>query len=128
MAFGADAVYAGIPRFSLRAKENPYNNNSLKEDIEYCHQMGKKMYITANILPQNRKLESFKNSIAKTSGFSGVWKSKNTKHERINNTNDEIVKNKPMYLFGIVLKGYNKTIVNIVKIGNKNIPIICMFI
>ena len=64
LAFGADAVYAGIPRFSLRAKENPYNNKSLKEDIEYCHSMNKKMYVTANILPQNRKLESFKNSIA----------------------------------------------------------------
>ena len=64
MAFGADAVYAGIPRFSLRAKENPYNNSSLKEDIEYCHQVGKKIYVTANILPQNRKLQSFKRSIA----------------------------------------------------------------
>ena len=64
LAFGADAVYAGIPRFSLRAKENPYNSKSLKEDIEYCHGMNKKMYVTANILPQNRKLESFKNSIA----------------------------------------------------------------
>ena len=64
LAFGADAVYAGIPRFSLRAKENPYNNKSLKEDIEYCRSMNKKMYVTANILPQNRKLESFKNSIA----------------------------------------------------------------
>ena len=64
LAFGADAVYAGIPRFSLRAKENPYNNNSLKEDIEYCHSLNKKMYVTANILPQNRKLESFKKSIA----------------------------------------------------------------
>ena len=64
LAFGADAVYAGIPRFSLRAKENPYNNSSLKEDIEYCHQVGKKIYVTANILPQNRKLQSFKRSIA----------------------------------------------------------------
>ena len=64
LAFGADAVYAGIPKFSLRAKENPYNTNSLKEDIEYCHQVGKKIYVTANILPQNRKLQSFKNSIA----------------------------------------------------------------
>jgi len=64
LAYGADAVYAGIPRFSLRAKENPYNNNSLKEDIEYCHSMDKKMYVTANILPPNRKLESFKKSIA----------------------------------------------------------------
>ena len=64
LAFGADAVYAGIPRFSLRAKENPYKNSSLKEDIEYCHQVGKKIYVTANILPQNRKLQSFKRSIA----------------------------------------------------------------
>ena len=64
LAFGADAVYAGVPRFSLRAKENPYTNNSLKEDIEYCHRMDKKIYVTANILPQNRKLESFKKSIA----------------------------------------------------------------
>ncbi len=64
LAFGADAVYAGIPRFSLRAKENPYNNRSLKEDIEYCHRAGKKIYVTANILPQNRKLQSFKSSIA----------------------------------------------------------------
>ena len=39
LAFGADAVYAGIPRFSLRAKENPYNNRSLKDDIavSYTH-------------------------------------------------------------------------------------------
>ena len=64
LAYGADAVYAGIPRFSLRAKENPYNNNSLIEDIEYCHRMDKKIYVTANILPPNRKLESFKKSLA----------------------------------------------------------------
>ena len=64
LAFGGDAVYAGVPRFSLRAKENPYTNHSLKEDIEYCHRMDKKIYVTANILPQNRKLESFKKSIA----------------------------------------------------------------
>ena len=43
LAFGADAVYAGLPRFSFRAKENPYNNRSLKEDIEYCHRVGKKI-------------------------------------------------------------------------------------
>ena len=64
LAYGADAVYAGIPRFSLRAKENPYNNNSLIEDIEYCHRLDKKIYVTANILPPNRKLESFKKSLA----------------------------------------------------------------
>ena len=64
LAYGADAVYAGIPRFSLRARENPYNNNLLKKDIEYCRERGKKIYVTANILPPNRKLDSFRKSLA----------------------------------------------------------------
>jgi len=63
-AYGADAVYAGIPKFSLRAKENPFKDQSLKESIDYTHKLGKKIYITANILPPNRKIESFKRSLA----------------------------------------------------------------
>ena len=42
LAYGADAVYAGIPKFSLRAKENPFKDNLLKEAIDYTHKMGKK--------------------------------------------------------------------------------------
>ena len=64
LAYGADAVYAGIPKFSLRAKENPFKDHLLKEAIDYTHTMGKKIYITANILPPNRKIESFKKSLA----------------------------------------------------------------
>ncbi|MEC7640681.1 MAG: tRNA 5-hydroxyuridine modification protein YegQ [Nitrospinota bacterium] len=63
-AYGADAVYAGIPKFSLRAKENPFKETSLKEAVAYTHKLGKKIYITANILPQNRKVDSFKKSLA----------------------------------------------------------------
>ena len=63
-AYGADAGYAGIPKFSLRAKENPFKDHSLKESIDYTHKLGKKIYITANILPPNRKIESFKRSLA----------------------------------------------------------------
>lgn len=63
-AYGADAVYAGIPKFSLRARENGFKDASLKEAIETTHKLGKKIYITANILPQNRKVESFKKSLA----------------------------------------------------------------
>ena len=59
-AFGADAVYLGIPRFSLRARENGFKN---KEDIYkaiyYAHQLNKKVYITANVLPHNHKIDSF---------------------------------------------------------------------
>jgi len=64
LAYGADAVYAGIPKFSLRARENPFKNESLEEVINYTHEKGKKIYVTANILPPNRKIESFKKSLA----------------------------------------------------------------
>ncbi len=63
-AYGADAIYAGIPKFSLRARENPFKDATLKTAIDRSHQLGKKIYITANILPPNRKIESFKKSLA----------------------------------------------------------------
>ena len=39
LAYGADAVYAGIPKFSLRAKENPFKDHLLKDAIavSYTH-------------------------------------------------------------------------------------------
>lgn len=64
LAYGADAVYAGIPKFSLRARENPFKNDLLEEAISYTHDKGKKIYVTANILPPNRKIASFKKSLA----------------------------------------------------------------
>ncbi len=63
-AYGADAVYAGIPKFSLRAKENHFRDDSLQQAIEHTHRLGKKIYITANILPPNRKVNAFKKSLA----------------------------------------------------------------
>ena len=64
LAYGADAVYAGIPRYSLRARENPFTNTSLKEAIQEVRRQNKKIYLTANILPLNRKLKSFQQSLA----------------------------------------------------------------
>lgn len=69
LAYGADAVYAGIPKFSLRARENPFKDATLREAIDYTHRLGKKIYITANILPPNRKIDSFKKTLA---GFAEV--------------------------------------------------------
>ncbi len=43
-AFGADAVYAGVPKFSLRAKENPFTTASLIEAVDFAHELGKKIY------------------------------------------------------------------------------------
>jgi len=62
-AFGADAVYAGVPRFSLRARENDFNDESIKQAVEYTHSKGKKIYLTLNIFPHNRKIEPFRKSL-----------------------------------------------------------------
>jgi len=64
LAYGADAVYAGIPKFSLRARENGFNNASMKEAIRFVQEKGRKIYVTANILAPNRKVDSFEKSLA----------------------------------------------------------------
>jgi len=57
LAFGADAVYAGIPDFSLRVRINDFDLEKLKEATEYCHGLNKKIYITLNIFAHNRHIE-----------------------------------------------------------------------
>lgn len=59
LAYGADAVYAGIPKFSLRTRETTFTTEGLKEAIEYVHKMGKKIYLTLNIFPHNLKVDAF---------------------------------------------------------------------
>jgi len=59
LAYGADAVYAGIPKFSLRTRETAFSTESLQEAIEYVHKKDKKIYLTLNIFPHNLKVEAF---------------------------------------------------------------------
>ena len=58
-AYGADAVYAGVPRFSLRTRENDFREESLIEGIRYAHRLGKKVYLTLNIYAHNTKVDGF---------------------------------------------------------------------
>ena len=44
LAHGADAVYAGIPDFSLRVRINDFDMEKIKEATEYCHERSKKIY------------------------------------------------------------------------------------
>jgi len=60
LAFGADAVYAGIPRYSLRTRENDFNTGNLPEAIAYTHALGRKIYMTMNIYAHNAKVEGFR--------------------------------------------------------------------
>ncbi|BAP57482.1 U32 family peptidase [Thioploca ingrica] len=59
-AYGADAVYAGQPRYSLRVRQNDFNQlDNLATGIQVAHTQGKKFYLTANLLPHNAKLKTF---------------------------------------------------------------------
>lgn len=60
LAYGADAVYAGMPRYSLRARNNEFKNvNPLQEGITYTHAAGKKFFLTVNLMPHNGKVDTF---------------------------------------------------------------------
>ncbi|MCO5143606.1 MAG: U32 family peptidase [Oligoflexia bacterium] len=62
-AYGADAAYAGMPFFSLRARRNDFGMQELTMGYELARQLHKKLYITANIFARNRKIERFINII-----------------------------------------------------------------
>jgi len=65
IAFGADAVYAGVPMFSLRAKENKFDLGFLEEAVKYCRKHKKAIYFTINIMPRNFKVNAFLNAFKK---------------------------------------------------------------
>ncbi len=57
--YGADAVYAGQPRYSLRARNNDFKLENLKTGIEEAHARGKKLFVASNILPHNAKIKTY---------------------------------------------------------------------
>ncbi len=58
-AYGADAVYAGQPRYSLRVRNNEFHGEKLLEGIRQAHMLNKKFFLTVNTLPRNSKLKTF---------------------------------------------------------------------
>jgi putative protease len=59
LAYGADAVYAGQPRYSLRARENDFDLQNLETGINEAHAKGKKFYLTSNLMPHNAKVKTY---------------------------------------------------------------------
>ncbi len=51
--YGADACYFAGTKYGLRAYSGNFTNDELKESIEYAHSIGKKCYITVNIVAHN---------------------------------------------------------------------------
>ncbi|MDO8312476.1 MAG: tRNA 5-hydroxyuridine modification protein YegQ [Sideroxyarcus sp.] len=58
-AFGADAVYAGQPRYSLRARNNEFKLEELGIGIQEAHALGKKLFVASNLMPHNAKVKTY---------------------------------------------------------------------
>ena len=59
-AYGADAVYAGQPRYSLRVRNNSFKDlATLKAGIDAAHDLRRKFYVVSNIYPHNAKVKTY---------------------------------------------------------------------
>jgi len=59
-AYGADAVYAGQPRYSLRVRNNEFSKEDvLRQGIEEAHAIGKRFFLASNVAPHNNKLKNY---------------------------------------------------------------------
>lgn len=57
--YGADAVYAGQPRYSLRARNNDFSMANIEIGINEAHARGKKFFVASNISPHNSKVKTY---------------------------------------------------------------------
>jgi putative protease len=59
-AYGADAVYAGQPRYSLRVRNNEFSKEAvLAQGIEEAHALGKRFFLASNLAPHNNKVKTY---------------------------------------------------------------------
>ena len=58
-AYGADAVYAGQPRYSLRARNNEFKLEELGIGIQEAHALGNKLFVASNLMPHNAKVKTY---------------------------------------------------------------------
>ncbi len=64
-AYGADAVYAGQPAFSLRGRENGFKTvTDLGDGIREAHSLHKKFYVASNLFPHNAKISAFQKALS----------------------------------------------------------------
>lgn len=61
LMYGADAVYIGGYNYSLRANANNFSIQDITEGVAFAHSLGKKVYVTVNILFHNEDLEGLTN-------------------------------------------------------------------
>ncbi len=63
--FGATAIYAGQPRYSLRVRNNDFGAlDNLAEGIRLTRERSARFYLVSNILPHNAKLRTYLDDMA----------------------------------------------------------------
>lgn len=65
VTYGADAVYLGGKRYSLREKAGNFTEEAMREGVKYAHAHGAKVYVTVNIIAHNRDLEGLEEYLAR---------------------------------------------------------------
>lgn len=68
--YGADAVYVGGYSYSLRANAINFSKSELREAAAFAHSLGKKLYVTVNIVFHNCDLEGLKEYLEELASFS----------------------------------------------------------
>ncbi len=74
LTYGADAVYIGGEEFSLRVAADNFTVDEMKEGIAFAKERGKKVYLTANIIPHNKDIDEYEKYLreVKDLGFDAV--------------------------------------------------------
>lgn len=57
LLYGADAVFIGGQSFSLRARASNFSLDDMKEATAFAHKLGKKVYVTTNIIPHHEDFD-----------------------------------------------------------------------
>jgi putative protease len=70
VAYGADAVYAGVPRWSLRVRGNGFTKDDFADGIRYAHEHGRRFYAVVNAIPHERRLRAgFRDSLSEVAAL-----------------------------------------------------------
>lgn len=74
VSFGADAVYIGGESRDLCAEEEDFSKEEIRQGIDYAHEHGVRVYVTADIVAHNRDLSDSERYFRelKTQGADGI--------------------------------------------------------
>lgn len=65
--YGADAVYIGGEVFGMRSAAKNFSKEDMIEGVEFAHSMGKRVFVTVNIIPRSEDIDALTDYIKELS-------------------------------------------------------------